>query len=33
MSRAKILAPFLLDLVGFWEAFTTFTSTFEVFEK
>ena len=26
MSRAKILAPFLLDLVSFCEAFAEFTS-------
>ena len=33
MSRAKILAPFLLDLVSFCEAFAEFTSTFEIFKN
>ena len=31
MLRAKILAPFWLDLVSFCEAFSVFTSTFEIF--
>ena len=33
MSRAKILVPFLLDLVSFCEAFADVTSTFKIFKN